>query len=296
MKKVRATIHRLTLCTALALGASQAHPQVNASFSSPRLSQKLKPAYSPQDLSPDLPACKRNDEAWWAQVQSFEKMWNDPRRRSDLRSRASLYGSTLPGFDDWPLELRRRPPQTPQGAVPQFGPAQGLTWLDIDGDGWCDALLSIRPEAAKRPGLPVILVSLSSALFFDPASKTFKEGTRGSYFYKSRGGEITSAFTFYYNRKAHRVETVERIFSSGMLYSSEGWEELHGQLMLKGALLTEPLCKQAGGESEPCIANTAMNEEFERVLDALSERDPREAPIRKRLLDLSQQASEQARP
>lgn len=296
MKRASATIHRLTLCTALALGASQAHPQVNASFSSPRPPQKLKPAYSPQDLSPDLPACKRNDAAWWAQVQRFDKMWNDPRRFSDVSWRVERWNDTLPHVEDWPLRLRVPPMQTKKGAVPEFGPAQGVTWLDIDGDGWCDALLSVDAEAVKRPGLPIILTDLSAALFYDPASEAFKQGSRGPYLFNSRGGEITSAFSFYYNRKARRVETVERIFSSGMLYSSEGWEELHGQLMLKGALLTEPRCKQAGGESEPCTANTAMNEEFERVLDALSERSPREAPIRKRLLDLSQQASAQARP
>jgi hypothetical protein len=48
------------------------------------------------------------------------------------------------------------------------GPAQGVTWLEIDSDGWCDALLSIDLEAAQRPGLPIILSSFSSALFFDP--------------------------------------------------------------------------------------------------------------------------------
>jgi len=276
----------ILVCALLLAGAANA--QVYATFSSDRQKTFDKRQFAPADISPDLPACKRNDAAWWAQILSFEKMWNDPRRRSDLRSRASLYGSTSPDFDDWPLEFRRRPPQTPQGAVPQFGPAQGVTWLDIDGDGWCDALLSVEPEAAKRPGLPILLTSLSSALFFDPASKTFKPGDRGKYFFNSRGGEITSAFTFYYNRKARRVETVERIFSSGMLYSSEGWEELHGQLMLKGALLYEPLCEkeQPGAGAESCFAHTQMNAEFERVLNDLSELNPRQAAIRKRLLDL----------
>lgn len=159
-----------------------------------------------------------------------------------------------------------------------------MTWLDIDGDGWCDVLLSIRPEAAKRPGLPIILTSLSAALFFDPASNTFKEGKRPPYSANSRGGEITSAFSFYYNRKARRVETVERIFSSGMRYSSNGWEELHGRLMLKGAMLTEPPCTNAGDGSEACITYTVMSEEFERVLDALSDIAPREAAIRQRLM------------
>lgn len=287
---------RLIILACALLLAGVANAQVLTSFDGPGLFPKKGPAYSPQDLSPDLPACKRNDATWWAQVLRFEKMWKDPKRLSDITWRVERWHDTLPHVNDWPLEFRRPPPQTPQGAVPQFGPAQGVTWLDIDGDGWCDALLSVDAEAVKRPGLPIILTGLSAALFYDPASQAFKQGSRGPYLFNSRGGEITSAFSFYYNRKARRVETVERIFSSGMLYSSEGWEELHGQLMLKGSLLTEPRCKQAGGESEPCIANTAMNAEFERVLDALSERDPREAPIRKRLLDLSQQASAQARP
>lgn len=287
---------RLITLFGLLLLASVSHAQVYARFGSKLEKEFDKRIHAVADISPDLPACKRNDAAWWAQVQRFDKMWNDPRRLSDVSWRVERWNDTLPHVEDWPLRLRVPPMQTKKGAVPEFGPAQGVTWLDIDGDGWCDALLSVDAEAVKRPGLPIILTDLSAALFYDPASEAFKQGSRGPYLFNSRGGEITSAFSFYYNRKARRVETVERIFSSGMLYSSEGWEELHGQLMLKGALLTEPRCKQAGGESEPCTANTAMNEEFERVLDALSERSPREAPIRKRLLDLSQQASAQARP
>jgi len=239
------------------------------------------------DISPDLPACKRNDEAWWNQVQRYEQMWKDPRRLSDSSWRAERWRDTLPNVDDWPRKLRVPPSPARSASVPQFGPAQGLTWLDIDSDGWCDALLSTDHEAAQRPGLPIILTSLSSALFFDPTSGTFKEGRRGAYAFSRRSGEITSAFTFYYNRKARRVETVERIFSSGMLYSSMGWQELHGRLMLKGAQLTDPLCQQAGSESDACAAHTAMNEEFGRVLDDLSELDPRTAAIRKRLQDLA---------
>lgn len=287
MKKFSTTIYRLTLCTALALGASQARTQVSPTFMYPNLPAEMKPAFPPQDLNPDLPSCKRNDAAWWAQIQRYEKMWNDPRRPSDVSWRVERWHDTLPHVDDWPLELRAPPPGTPVGAVSQFGPAQGVTWLDIDGDGWCDALLSVEPEAIKRSGLPIILVRLSAALFFDPVSRTFKQGARGSYFFKSRGGEITSAFSFYYNRKARRVETVERIFSSGMLYSSEGWEELHGRLMFKGALLTKPLCDKAGDGSEACGAYTAMHEEFGRTVDDLIKSGPREEAIRKRLLDLT---------
>lgn len=287
---------RLISCVSLLLWACAAQAQMYARFGSPLEKEHDKQSYAVADISPDLPTCKRNDAAWWAQVQAYEKMWNDPRRINDVSWRVARAQDTLPSFEAWPRELRRPSQSGIRDGVPQFGAAQGVTWIDIDGDGWCDVVLSVQPEPVKRPGLPIILANASAAFFFDPTSQTFKTGKQGLYSTSSRGGEITSAFTFYYNRKARRVETVERIFSSGMRYSSKGWEELHGRLMFKGAMLTEPLCTKAGDGSESCIAYTVMNEEFERVLDALRDTDPREAAIRQRLMTEAEAATRSKSP
>lgn len=287
---------RFIACSAALLWAGASQAQLYARFGSPLENSYDKRSYASADISPDLPACKRNDAAWWAQVQRYEQAWNDPRRTSNASWWSEQWAHTVPHFEDWPRTLRTPSASTPKGEVPVFSQAQGVSWLDIDGDGWCDVLLSTAPEAAKRPGLPVILAKLSAVLFFDPSSKTFKAGNRGDYLASYRGGEVTSAFTLYYNRKMRRVETVERTFSSGMHYSSQGWEALHGKLMLKGATLTEPLCNKAGDGSEACIAYTVMNEEFGRVLDALSENQPREAAIRQELMEAAERAAKAKPP
>jgi len=239
--------------------------------------------FKSEDISPDLPGCKRNDAIWWNQVQGYEKNLRDPRFNSDGLLMRGLRSGPGPQFEDWPMEFRK-PKNKAADGTPIFGPDQGVTWIDIDGDGWCDVIVSVQPEAKKRQGLPIILGNASAALFFDPATKSFKPGTRGFYFTNNRRGEITSVFTFYYNMKVHRVETVERQLTGGLFYSSEGWKERHGQLTFKGEHQTKPLCDAAGGESEACIAHTGFQTESEGAFDDLNISDPVEDAIRNRLL------------
>lgn len=232
----------------LGLSSLTAFAQVYPVFGNDLTTRYDSRKFTINDISPDLPTCKRNDALWWKQVKEGKG----------------------PLSADWPLELRKSGTTLAGSKTPVFGAEQGLTWIDIDGDGWCDAVVSVEPEAAKRRGLPIILTYASRLMFFDPATKSFHGGQRGFYSASSRSGEITSAFTFYFNKVVRRVEVVERIFSSGMFYSSKGWVELHGRLMFKGAHETKPVCNDdKRAYYEPCAAYTAMNEEAGRVIDDL---------------------------
>lgn len=262
----------IIVAAVLSLGCLTTFAQVYPLFGTP-LEKEFDPReFTPNDISPDLPVCKRNDVLWWKQVQAGKG----------------------PLLDDWPLELRQAGKTPASSKTPQFGAGQGVTWMDIDGDGWCDAIVSVSPEAAKRQGLPIILTDASSLLFFDPVTKSFHGGQRGLYWAASRDGEITSAFTFYFNKVARRVEVVERIFSSGMRYSSKGWVELHGRMMLKGAHLTDSLCTDITVFHEPCAAYVGMHEEAGRVYDNLSTLRPEEAAIRRRLAAYEQELAQAA--
>lgn len=217
--------------------------------------------YSPSDISSQLPICKRNESAWQRQALELKN----------------------PGVKDWPTALRKPNRAEEIAKSPRYGPAQGVTWVDIDGDGWCDVVVSTNSEPARQLNSPLIVSQASCLLFYDPKQKRYRPGSRGRYSGTCQYGEVGSVFTFYFNRVASRIEVVEHELVGGLLlYSSSGWKEAHGRAMERGADQARKRCKTDGDDA--CVTAAFMTQESDRAIQELDDSDEREAEIKRRLL------------
>jgi hypothetical protein len=235
--------------------------QVYPTFRSQLEPEFDKRSFLPSDITTQLPNCRRNDVVW---------------RRQTLMEKN-------PSTSDWPLEIRKPTQRGNESKHVSYGAAQGVTWVDMDGDGWCDAIVSTSPEPEKKPGSALVISNVSCLLFYNPERNAYRPGTRGLYFGDCVHGEINSSFTLYYNRDAKRVEVVERSYRGfGLLYSSKGWKETHGRAMQLSAAQTRMQCE--AGLHDACWRLDNIDAEVERVLSDLSESEPAETAIKNRLL------------
>ena len=154
-------------------------------------------------LTIDLPACKRDMKAW----KAFSP-W------AYLRKRAWT-GAEIARLDkSWRKE-----------------DVVDVTWVDIDGDGWCDAITSGDKELYKNAkGKPILL--------FQPRAIYIRTGHG---FIPFREGMITeqyegSSFTIYWDTQSHSAVIFTRVYQGNAVGGiGEGSDEFHLRQMLRAS-------------------------------------------------------------
>lgn len=176
--------------------------------SGPVQGQELSNSASPSNtettsLTIELPACKRDMKAWkafspWAYLR--KEAWT-PEEIARLDK-------------SWRKE-----------------DAVDVTWVDIDGDGWCDAITSAYEEPYKNAkGKPVLL--------FQPRGIYLRTG-RG--FKPFGGGSLSadhegSSFTIYWDTQSHSAVIFTRVYQGNAVGGiGEGSDEFHLRQMLRAS-------------------------------------------------------------
>ncbi|QRR33048.1 hypothetical protein JNX00_15460 [Hydrogenophaga sp. YM1] len=154
-------------------------------------------------LTIDLPACKRDMKAW----KAFSP-WAYLRKEGD--SEATVARLTR----HWKRE-----------------DAVDVTWVDIDGDGWCDAITSGYKEPYKNAkGKPVLL--FQPRAIYLRTSQGFKPflGNRITGEYEGR------SFTIYWDTQSHSAVIFTRVYQGNAVGGiGEGSDEFHLRQMLRAS-------------------------------------------------------------
>jgi hypothetical protein len=154
------------------------------------------------DLTIDLPVCKRDMSMW----KSFSP-WH--RLRQQGRS------------EEWIASLTKH--WRKEDAV-------DVTWVDIDGDGWCDAITSGQKEIFKSSVRPLLLyaprgIYLRTAQGFTP----FRPGMITSEY-------EGSSFVVYWQKSTKNAVIVIRVYQGNLIQGLGGeGDEFHVRQMLRAA-------------------------------------------------------------
>ncbi|WP_322469281.1 hypothetical protein SOM08_15725 [Hydrogenophaga sp. SNF1] len=160
------------------------------------------------ELTIDLPACKRDMQAWKVfsprKLDIDPKLWNDPYFKKRIEESDAR----------WRKE-----------------DVIDVTWVDIDGDGWCDAITSGDKEPYKNAkGKPTLL--------FQPRAIYIRTGHG---FIPFREGMITeqyegSSFTIYWDTQSHSAVIFTRVYQGNAVGGiGEGSDEFHLRQMLRAS-------------------------------------------------------------
>ena len=159
-------------------------------------------------LTIDLPSCKQDNKAWAnfspRKLNIDPKLWNLPSYKKRIRESDARW--------------RKRD-------------AVDVTWVDIDGDGWCDAITSGDKEPYKNAkGKPVLL--------FQPRA-IYLRTSQG--FMPFRDGMITgeyegSSFTIYWDTRSQSAVIFIRVYQGNAIGGiGDGSEEFHLRQMLRAS-------------------------------------------------------------
>lgn len=154
-------------------------------------------------LTIDLPTCKRDMKAW----KAFSP-WAYLRKEGD--SEATVARLTR----HWKRE-----------------DAVDVTWVDIDGDGWCDAITSGDIEPYKNAkGKPVLLFE-PRAIFLRTSQgfKPFQENM-------ITGDYEGSSFTVYWDTESHSAAIYSRIWQGNLIAGlGPGDDAFHFRQMMRAS-------------------------------------------------------------
>ncbi len=160
-------------------------------------------------LTIELPACKRDRKAWKA-------------------------------FSPWAYLRKEAWTATEIARLDKFWrkeDAIDVTWVDIDGDGWCDAITSGDKEPYKHAkGKPVLLFEPRGIyLRTEHGFKPFRDGMIA-------GEYEGSSFTIYWDTKSHSAAIYSRIWQGNLIAGlGLGDDAFHFRQMLRASFAAHKL-------------------------------------------------------
>ncbi|MBL0945522.1 MAG: hypothetical protein IBJ04_14420 [Hydrogenophaga sp.] len=106
--------------------------------------------------------------------------------------------------------------------------AVDVTWVDIDGDGWCDAITSGTKETHRQAGKPIMLYAPRGIyLRTDRGFKPFKDGMITSEY-------EGSSFTIYWDNVSKSAVIYKHIWQGNFVGGGgDGGDEFHVRQMLR---------------------------------------------------------------
>lgn len=195
------------------------------------------------------PDCKRDKVAWerfdpygrW--MDSFDKNW-----RNDLKQ-VELYKKNK---DAWHAAWLKED-------------VVDTTWIDIDGDGWCDVITSAHRESYTTfSGKPILLKEPRG--IYLRTKDGFKSMLPGS----NTGEFEGSSITVYWDLKERSAVLIKRVFQGNLISAGDDQEnQFHLRHMLRGAFTSLAAGKQDVYqdyyvEVEPLLYNGVLPDEVAR--------------------------------
>ncbi|QRR35588.1 hypothetical protein JNX00_06910 [Hydrogenophaga sp. YM1] len=159
-------------------------------------------------LTIDLPACRRDMKAWKlfspGKLDFDPRLWNDPYFKKRIKESDAR----------WRKE-----------------DVIDVTWVDVDGDGWCDAIVSSEKEPyGNVKGKPILLfqpreIHLRTAQGFKPFG-----GGKRSIDYEG------SSFTVYWDTESHSAAIYSRIWQGNLIAGlGPGDDAFHFRQMMRAS-------------------------------------------------------------